>query len=58
MAADFTSWQTEELEYLKGLTREPEGDVLVMSYVEALKDLEGAECVQPCESSFISLTIP
>jgi hypothetical protein len=42
-ADDFAAWRVEELAYLRSLTREPEDDVLAMSYVEALRDLELAE---------------
>jgi hypothetical protein len=42
-AADFTSLQAKELAYLQSLTHEPEEDMLAMSYIEALIDLECAE---------------
>jgi hypothetical protein len=42
-ADDFAAWRVEELAYLRNLTHEPEDDVLAMSYVEALRDLELAE---------------
>ena len=38
--ADFLKWREEEIRYLEGLKKEPEGDVLAIGYVEALLKLE------------------
>lgn len=40
---DFLKWHAEEVEYLDGLSHEPESDTLTTAYVEVLDELRTAE---------------
>ena len=42
---DFVKWREEELQYLKSLQVEPEYDVRVVAYVEALEAVKKAQQV-------------
>lgn len=41
--ADFEQWPAQELEYLRQVRTEPEQDIQVVAYVEALQGLARAE---------------
>jgi hypothetical protein len=40
---DFVKWREEELQYLRSLRQEPEYDVQVVAYVEALEAVKKAQ---------------
>lgn len=40
---DFVKWREEELQYLKSLRQEPEYDMQVVAYVEALEAVRKAQ---------------
>jgi hypothetical protein len=40
---DFEQWRRDEFSYLTQLSKDPEHDVLAVSYVEALQSLSAAE---------------
>ena len=42
---DFVKWREEELQYLKSLKQEPEYDMQVVAYVEALEAVRKAQQV-------------
>jgi hypothetical protein len=42
---DFLTWRLEEIDYLKNLKKEPEHNLRVVAYVEALEALRKAEYV-------------
>lgn len=42
---DFVKWREEELQYLRSLRWEPEYDMQIVAYVEALKAVKKAEQV-------------
>ncbi|KZV79485.1 hypothetical protein EXIGLDRAFT_631945 [Exidia glandulosa HHB12029] len=43
---DFVKWREQEIAYLEGLKKEPEGDVLAIGYVETLMRLDEARSAQ------------